>query len=152
MVLSIEDRKIADKVRELGDAVESMEIERIASMFTEDCKIYILNKELTGKEGVRAWLNWLFQNLVSISFEPITAAVKGDTFYEEFLVIGTMRSDEVITSRQAEVIVIDRESMKIKSLRLYFDRMDFLNSISTDPITRWASRRLKKRTRKGLET
>ncbi|TXT56932.1 MAG: hypothetical protein BAJATHORv1_20530 [Candidatus Thorarchaeota archaeon] len=150
MVFTLEERKVADLVRELGDAVESMEIERIASMFTEDCRIKILNVELEGREGVRAWLNWLFRNLVSISFESITAFVKDNIFYEEFLVIGTMRNDEVITSRQAEIIEVDKEEMKIKSLRLYFDSMDFIDSLATDPITRWSARRLRERSREGL--
>ena len=54
--------------------------------------------------------------------------VDGNTLFEEFILKGTLHNGIEVQSKQSEVLTF--ENGKIKSLRLYFDRMDFADSVT----------------------
>ncbi len=55
---------------------------------------------------------------------------------------------EKACSKQAEVLVF--ENLKIKSLRIYFDRLDFSSSVAKDVISKTIVKQLVKKSLEGL--
>jgi hypothetical protein len=116
--------------------------------FSDDCEIELLGIKLSGKEGARKWLNWLFVHLASVEFLPITIMVDGNTFFEEFKVLAKLHDGEEVQSKQTVVLMFD--NLKIKSLRMYFDRLDFSSSMAKDVISHTIVRELVKKSLEGL--
>ena len=150
----METRQSPDKIREVAadfdKAVENKDTEKVLSSFSNDCEIELLGQRLVGKDGVRKWIDWLYKHVNEIKFEPITIMVEGDTFFEEFMVKAWLYSGIEIKSKQAEVLLYD--NYKIKSLRLYFDRLDFAEVVTKGPIGRALVRRLINRSLGGLRS
>jgi hypothetical protein len=97
---------------------------------------------------VKKWLDWLFRNFWQIRFQPIVIMVKGNTLFEEFIVRARLHSGPEIKSKQSEVLVFAED--KIKSLRLYFDRLDFADLLTKDFISKAALSRIMKKSLEGL--
>ncbi len=133
---------------DFDNAIEKMNIEELTDFFSEDCEIIVLSEVLKGWDGVRVFFNWLFNNVIKIKLEPINIIVKDDVFFEEFTLKAKLPDGTSVTSNQAEVLVY--ENYKIKSLRLYFDRLDFANAIATDFISKGILKTIVKRSLKGL--
>ena len=143
--LSEEMRKVA---LAFDDALENKDREAILEKFTDDCEIELLSIKLNGKEGVEKWLNWLYKRIAEIKFLPITIMVEGNTFFEEYVVEVKFHDGEAARSNQAVVLVF--ENLKIKSLRLYFDRLDFSNAVAKDAISKTIVNELVKKSLEGL--
>ena len=143
--LSEEMRKVA---LAFDDALENKDREAILEKFTNDCEIELLSIKLHGKEGVEKWLDWLYKHIAEIKFLPITIMVEGNTFFEEYVVEVKFHDGEAARSNQAVVLVF--ENLKIKSLRLYFDRLDFSNAVAKDVISKTIVRELIKKSLEGL--
>ena len=141
-------RMILRSAQDLDDAIERKDKETIISMFDEECEIELLGVTLKGRAGVRRWLDWLYDNLVSIKLRPITIMVERDVFFEEFLVEAKLRNGAEISSKQSEVLVYARN--KVKSLRLYFDRMEFADAVANDVFSRALVSKVIKLSLKGL--
>ncbi len=133
---------------EFDVAIENRDIEMMVNAFSDDCEIELLGVVLKGKDGVRKWLEWLFTHLVEVKFDPVIIMVEGDVFFEEFVVRGTLQDGRVVESKQAEVLIY--EDYKIKSLRLYFDRLDFVDAVVDGFISKRIVRMLIKRSLEGL--
>jgi ketosteroid isomerase-like protein len=144
----LDEDRIRQVAMDLDNTIESKDIEKIVSFFADDCDIELMGIRLSGRDGARRWLEWLFDTLVEIKFRPIIIMVDGNTFFEEFILIGTLPGGRVVESKQAEVLVY--ENYKIKSLRLYFDRLDFADVIAEDFISRKIIKTLISRSLKGL--
>jgi ketosteroid isomerase-like protein len=132
----------------LDKALESKDLHAVTEKFADDCEIEFLSVKLFGKDGVRKWFNWLYKNLAKVKFQPVTIMVEGNTFFEEFIVKATFHDGEEARSNQAEVLVF--EDLKIKSLRLYFDRLDFSSSVAKDVISKTIVRQLVTKSLEGL--
>ena len=143
--LSEDMRKVA---LAFDDALENKDREAILEKFTNDCEIELLSIKLHGKEGVEKWLDWLYKHIAEIKFLPITIMVEGNTFFEEYVVEVKFHDGEAARSNQAVVLVF--ENLKIKSLRLYFDRLDFSNAVAKDVISKTIVRELIKKSLEGL--
>lgn len=141
-----------DKIRELAkaldDAIESRKTEEVISYFSETCEIELLGIKLTGKEGLRKAINWIYRYLKEITLVPITIMIEGNIFFEEFTVKARVRGEE-IQVKQAEVLVYDGE-YKVKSLHLYFDRLELAAAYTSNPIEKMMIDRLRKASLKGL--
>ena len=140
-----EIRKVAT---DFDKAMESKNTEKLLSSFSDDCEIELFGQLLLGKEGVKKWADWLYKHVDEIKFEPIVIIVEGNTFFEEFIVKAKLHSGVEIRSKQAEVLLY--EDYKIKSLRLYFDRLDFAEAVTRGPITKALVRRLINKSLEGL--
>jgi len=141
-----------DKIRKialaLDNAIESKNIEGILSSFTEDCEIELLRQHLIGKEGVKKWIDWMYKNVRQIKFQPIIIMVKGNALFEEFIVRARLHSGIEIKSKQSEVLVYEND--KIKSLRLYFDRLDFVEPAIKGRINKAIINQVLKKSLEGL--
>lgn len=140
-----EIRKVA---MEFDNAIESKNVELALSGFADDCEIELLGARLIGIQGARKWLDWLYKNLAEVKFVPITVMVDGSIYFEEFVLEGKLHNGVEVRSKQAEVLIY--ENLKVKSLRLYFDRLDFADAVAKGPISRAISRRLVRTSLKGL--
>ncbi len=134
--------------KDFDDAIETRNVDRILPFFDEECTIELFGLTLRGHEGARKWLEWMFQHLSAISFDPIVIMVEGNVFFEEFVVNGTLYDGRHVQSKQAEVLIYEKSL--VKELRLYFDRLDFAESVATGWITRKIIKRLITASTKGL--
>ena len=141
--------RIREVAKDLDDALETRNIEEILPFFADDCEIELLGTKLTGKESVRKWLDWQYKHVAEVRLVPVVIMVEGSVFFEEFIVNARLHNGTEAQSKQAEVLVY--EDYKVKSLRLYFDRLDFAGSIAKDFVSRAIVRRLIKMSLAGLE-
>jgi ketosteroid isomerase-like protein len=148
----MQNSQLPDEIRkvaaDLDNAIENRNIEVALSCFSDDCEIELLGTKLAGREGLRKWITWLYGHLAEIRFLPITIMVYGNTFFEEFVLKGKLHNGIKVQSKQAEVLIY--EDYKVRSLRLYFDRLEFADSIAKGPISKALVKRFIKRSLKGL--
>lgn len=142
---SEEIRKIA---MALDRALEGKDTEAVREKLADDCEIELLSVKLSGKEGVRKWFNWVYTHLAKIEFLPVTIMVEGITFFEEYIDKAEFQDDKEARSSQAVVLVF--EGCKIKSLRMYFDRIDFASVVAKDIISKTIVSQLVKKSLEGL--
>jgi ketosteroid isomerase-like protein len=143
--LAHEIRKVA---MHLDKSIENKDVESILSCFADDCEIELLGIKLKGKKEARKWINWLYTHLADVKFIPVTILVERDMFFEEFIAMAKLHNGIEIQSKQAEVLMY--ENYKVKSLRLYFDRLDFADSVAKGFISKRLVRLLIKKSLKGL--
>ena len=129
-------------------ALENKDLQAIVERFADDCEIELLSVKLVGKEGAKRWFNWLYEHVADLKLLPVTIMVEGNTFFEEFTVEATFHDSKKVRSNQAEVLVF--ENLKIKSLRIYFDRLDFSSSVAKDVISKTIVKQLVKKSLEGL--
>ena len=141
-------RAILKMAKQLDDAIENRDVDFIISCFAMDCEIELLGVKLRGQDGVRRWLDWMYASISNIKFTPVTLLVEGNTFFEEFVMTALATSGAVIVSKQSEVLVF--ENLRIKSLRLYFDRLDFADVVVQDFLRRAILKRIVKLSLEGL--
>ena len=146
------DKKSTDKIRRvamaLDNAIENKSLETVISCFADDCEIELLRHSLYGKAGVKKWFDWLFKNVWQIKFQPIIMMAEGNTLFEEFIIRVRFESGPEIKSKQSEVLVFEKD--KIKCLRLYFDRLDFADTLVKDPVSKAVLSRVMKKSLEGL--
>jgi ketosteroid isomerase-like protein len=141
--------KISQAAAELDNAIENKDLDRIMSGFSDDCEIELLGIKLTGKKGLKKWIDWMYAHLAEIKFEPITIMVDGNVFFEEFILKGRLHDGTEVQSKQAEILIY--ENYQVKNLRLYFDRLDFADSLAKGVFNKALVRKIAKESLKGLE-
>ena len=132
----------------LDKAIETRNIENVLSKFSVDCEIEILGIKLSGRNGVKKWMKWQFKHIAKIEFIPITKMVSGNIFFEEYIAKVNLQNGEEILSNQA--VVLEFKKKMIKSLRLYFDRLDFADAVAKNIISRSIIKELIKKSVEGL--
>ena len=143
--LSEEKRKVA---MAFAKALERKDLQAAVDMFVDDCEIELLGVKLLGKECARKWLNWIYTHVAEIKFLPITIMLEDNTFFEEYFVEAKFHDGEEARSKQTVVLVF--ENLKIKSLRMYFDRLDFSSSVAKDIISKTIVGELVRKSLEGL--
>ena len=132
----------------LDDALESRDLQAVTDKFTDDCEIELLGVKLFGKEGVGKWVNWMYKHVAEIKFLPVTIMVEGNTFFEEFVVEAKFHDGGEARSNQT--VVLEFENLKIKRLRMYFDRLDFSGAVAKDVVSKTIVKELIKKSLEGL--
>ena len=132
----------------LDKAIENRNFEAVRSKFSVDCEIELLGIKLTGRDGVKKWMEWQFKHIAKVEFIPITKMVSGNTFFEEYIVKADLHDGEEIRSKQA--VVLQFKNNMVKSLRLYFDRLDFADAVAKDVISKTIVKDLVKKSIEGL--
>lgn len=140
--------KLRNAALAFDEALESKNLSAVLESFTDDCEVELIGIKLSGREGVTKWFNWIFEHLAEIKFAPITIIVEGNIFFEEFKAKATFHDGEEAQSKQAVVLVF--ENSKIKSLRLYFDRLDFSGAVAKDVISKTIMREIVNKSLEGL--
>jgi len=144
--------QLTDEIRRvamaLDNAIESKNLDAVISCFADDCEIELLRHSLYGKAGVKKWFGWLFKNIWQIKFQPIVIMAEGNILFEEFIIRARFESGPEVKSKQSEVLVFEND--KIKCLRLYFDRLDFADTLAKDPVSKTVVSRVIKKSLEGL--
>jgi ketosteroid isomerase-like protein len=143
------EEQIRQYAKQLDDAIEARNIEEIASYFCNDCEIELLGIKLAGKEGLTKAVHWMYRYLKDIVLTPITIMVAGNTFFEEFILKAKLKGGKEVQVKQAEVLVYDEE-YKVRSLRLYFDRLELADAFVSNIVERTMIKQLIKESLKGL--
>ena len=148
----MEGKQPTDEIRRvamtLDNAIENKRLDAAMSCFDDDCEIELLRHSLYGKAGVEKWFDWLFKNIRQIKIQPVIIMAEGNTLFEEFIIRARLHSGPEVKSKQSEVLVF--ESDKIKCLRLYFDRLDFADTVAKDPVSKAVVSRILKKSVEGL--
>jgi len=132
----------------LDNALENRNLQAVMEKFSDDCEIELLGVKLFGAEGVRKWVNWMYEHVAELKFVPVTIMVEGNTFSEEFVVEAKFHDGEAARSKQT--VVLEFDNLKIKSLRLYFDRLDFSGAVAKDVVSKTIVKELIKKSLEGL--
>ena len=142
------EKEIRKYAKALDDAIEGRNIEEVLSYFCDDCEIELLGVKLTGKEGLRKAFEWIYKYLKEMVLVPITIMVDGNVFFEEFMVKAKVKGGKELQVKQSEVLVYD--DYKVKSLRLYFDRLELADAFTSNALERMMVKQLVKESLKGL--
>ena len=129
----LKKENILKYAKALDDAIEKRDVEEVVSYFSDYCEIELFGIKLTGREGLKKAVNWMFKYLNRITLTPITIMVDGNNFFEEFTVKAKGRGGKEIQVNQSEVLTYDDE-YKVTSLRLYFDRLELASAYITNPV------------------
>lgn len=148
MDLSKSSEAIFKTALNLDEAIEKRNIEAVLSKFSANCEIEMLGLKLTGRDGVKKWMEWQFKHISKIDFIPITRMVSGNTFFEEYIAKASLYDGKEIQSKQA--VVLQFNSELITSLRLYFDRLEFADAVAKDVISKTIVAELIKKSIEGL--
>lgn len=130
------------------DALENKDLPKVLEGLTDDCEIELLNVKVRGKEGAKQWFNWMYKHVATLKFLPITIMVDDNTYFEEYTVHATLHDGQKAQSKQT--VVVAYENLKIKSLRMYFDRLDFADAVAKDVISKTIVEQLEKKSLEGL--
>jgi ketosteroid isomerase-like protein len=92
---------------------------------------------------------WLYDRLGTIKFQPVTILVQGNTFFEEFVMKTQKQSGAEFQTAAAEVLVY--EDYKVKSLRLYVDRVALAKALAKSFVEKWIVKKLDRISLRGLQ-
>jgi hypothetical protein len=140
--------KIIKLAEELDNDLESQEVDTLLPYFSEDCEIEIFGLKIIGKQRLKNWLIWFFSLFDKIKFEPIVIMVEKNIFFEEFFIHVSFNQGKELSVKIAEVL--EYQDYKIKSLRLYIDRLEFAEVIATGFFSKKIIRMIQKRSIKDL--
>jgi ketosteroid isomerase-like protein len=115
--------------KNLDDAVEAGDVETILSCFTHDCELEFLGIRLGGKAALQRAIEWMYQHLGQIKFEPVLIMVEGNTFFEEFTMVGQPEQESQIRLKATEILIYEND--KVRTLRLYFDRLSLAEAFAS---------------------
>ena len=150
METNLDTEQIRKRAKALDDAIEKRDIEEIISYFSEECKIQLPGITLNGHEGIRKAIRWMYRYLKAMELIPITIMIQGNVFFEEFTVKAKISGNQEIQVKQAEVLIYNAD-YKVKSLRLYFDRLELGRAFSSNPIDRVIINKIIKTFLSGLQ-
>lgn len=140
--------KIIKIAEDLDNDLELQNIDKMIPYFSEECEVEIFGLQIKGKQNLKKWLNWFFNLFDTIKFEPIVIMVVNNIFFEEFFIHGTFKQGKKLSVKVAEVLEYD--NYKIKSLRLYLDRLEFSDIFTDGAVSKKVVKLIKKRSLKGL--
>ena len=140
--------KILKLAEDLDYDLELQDVDKLIPYFTEDCEIEIFGIKMKGKHELKIWLNWIFNLFDIIKFEPIVIMVENNIFFEEFIIQVSFKQGKKLSVKVAEVL--EYFDYKIKSLRLYLDRLEFADVFTAGSLSKKIVKLIKKKSLEGL--
>ena len=141
-------QQILKLAENLDNDLERKDLKRLLPYFSEDCEIEIFGLTLKGHNDLKKWLNWFFNMFDSIKFDPIIIMVENNIFFEEFGINVTYNNGKSLYVKVAEVL--EYQNYKIKSLRLYLDRLQFSDILTEGYFSRKLIKIIKNKSTNGL--
>jgi ketosteroid isomerase-like protein len=141
--------KILKLAEDLDKDLELQDLDKLIPYFSEDCEIEIFGKILKGHSELKKWLEWFFNLFETIKFEPKVIMAEKDRFFEEFVIHVTFHQRTHLSVKIAEVL--EYKDYKIKSLRLYLDRLQFSDILTKGFISKKVVNLIKKKSLEGLK-
>lgn len=140
--------KIIKLAEDLDNDLELQDVNKMITYFSENCEIEIFGLKMKGKTDLKKWLNWFFNLFDTIKFDPIIIMVDNNIFFEEFIIHVTFNKGEKLSVKVAEVL--EYQNYKVKSLRLYLDRLEFSKVFATGFLSKKIVKIIKDRSLKDL--
>lgn len=140
--------KIIKIAADLDNDLELQDVEKLVPYFSKDCEIEMLGIKMEGIPGLRKWLTWFFDMFETIKFQPIVIIVKDNIFFEEFYIHVSLKSGKQLSVKVSEVL--EYEDYKVKSLRLYLDRLEFADAVLNGFLSKKLIKLIKKKSLEGL--
>ena len=140
--------KFLNLAADLDNDLEKQDVAKLIPYFSEQCEIEIFGLKLKGITNMKKWLNWFFNLFDTIKFEPIVIIVENNIFFEEFIIHASFHHDKNLSVKLAEVL--EYEHYKIKSLRLYLDRLEFADVFTYGFLSKKIVKIIIKRSFQGL--
>ena len=148
MGASLSAEKIRKLAKALDDAIERDNIEEIVAYFSDDCQINLPAISLSGHKGLRRAISWMYRYLKEIVLVPKVIIIQGSVFFEEFIVKAKV-DGRSIELKQAEVLEYGID-YKVKSIHLYFDRLQLAQAVSSNFIDKIIIKRINRAFLEGL--
>jgi len=143
-----EKEQIIKLAKDLDDDLERKNVNKLISYFSKDCEIEIFGLTLKGHEDLKKWFHWFFDMFDSIEFDPIVILVENNIFFEEFVIKVTYNHGKRLNVKVAEVL--EYKNYKVKSLRLYLDRLQFSDILAKSFFVKKLVKIIKKKSLAGL--
>ena len=150
MVIDLDEEKIRKLAKALDDTIENRDIDKLVSFFAENCEIQLPGITLNGYEGLRKAIRWMYNYFGEITFIPVTIMIQSNVFFEEFIMRVKIKGKQEMQVKQTEVLIYNSD-YKVKSLRLYFDRLELSRAFSSNAVDRLIINKLTKESLKGLQ-
>ncbi len=148
MEAGLDSQRIRNLAEALDDAIEHQDVPAILSFFSNDCEISLPGVNLSGHEGLSRAISWMYEHLEEVVLVPLAIAVQDDLLFEEFILRSHVRGHSV-DLRQAEVLRYGGD-YKVRSLHLYFDRLEFAQASPSGVVDRMLAGRVSKVSLRGL--
>jgi hypothetical protein len=142
------DEKIRKLAKALDNAIEKRNIRELMSYFSEECEIKLPGVTLYGRGGLEKAIAWMFSYLKEIILVPVNIMIQDNVFFEEFIVQAKPGGND-IELKMSEVLEYDA-GYKVKSIRLYFDRLELARAIPANFLDRMLINRVDRASLKGL--
>jgi ketosteroid isomerase-like protein len=136
-------------MRKFRGALESRDVEKIMSFFTDDAEWHAPEGAFKGKEQIRSYVLWSKQTTPDLKITEVGVKIvtEGDVGVYEHMLSGT------IDGMKWDVLglcVYEFVGNKVKSIRSVYDRLSMAKQASKGPVAKTAVSGILKRMEKGL--
>ncbi len=141
--------QIKKRMREFKEALESRDVERILSFFTEDAEWQAPEGTFKGKEQLRRYITWNKQMIPDLKMTEsgIKIVVEGETGVYDHLLSGTAEGSQWST---LALCIYQFDGEKLKGIRSVYDRLAIAKQVSKGAMAKMAVSGILSSMEKGL--
>ncbi len=136
-------------MRKFRAALESRDVDKILSFFTDDAEWHAPEGVFKGKEQIRRYVLWNKQTTPDFKITEVGAKIvaEGDVGVYEHTLSGTIDGMKWDT---LGLCIYEFAGEKVKSIRSVYDRLSIAKQASKGPVAKTAVSGILKRMEKGL--
>lgn len=142
--------KIKETMRDFRKALESRDVDKILSFFTEDGEWHAPEGSFKGKAELKRYIQWNAKTTPDLKMTEVGAkiiATEGDLGVYEHMLSGTVDGMKWET---LGLCIYEFKGEKIKSIRSAYDRLAIAKQVVKGPMSRMAVSGLLKKMEEGL--
>jgi len=141
--------QIKKRMREFKDAMESRDVERILSFFTEDAEWQAPEGTFKGKEQMRRYITWNKQMIPDLKMTEsgVKIVVEGEIGVYDHVLSGTVDGSKWST---LALCVYQFAGDKLKGIRSVYDRLAIAKQVSKGAMAKMAVNGILSSMEKGL--
>ena len=142
-------KEIESIIRDLVDALEKKDIDRVLSHFTDDSTWFTTQGIFKGKEEIKRYVAWMSKSLTGVKFTDDGVAILIQENKAVYQYIFEYAYEE-IKIRASSICTYEFSGEKIKNHWAINDRLSMAKQAATGPIARKAVNAIVARMEKGL--
>ena len=141
--------QVKGTMRTFRAALESRDVDKIMSFFTDDAEWQAPEGVFEGKEEIRRYVLWNKETTPELTITEVGAKIvaEGDIGVYEHVLSGTIDGMKWET---LGLCIYEFAGDKVKSIRSVYDRLSIAKQASKGPVARTAVNGILKRMEKGL--
>ena len=142
--------KVKETMRDFRKALESRDVDKILSFFTEDGEWHAPEGSLKGKAELKRYIQWNAKTTPDLKMTEVGAkiiATEGDLGVYEHMLSGTVDGMKWET---LGLCIYEFKGENIKSIRSVYDRLAIAKQVVKGPMSRMAVNGLLKKMEEGL--